>query len=114
MNPLSVITGATSGRILGDPDVRALCLAMMRELAEIGEAIGIVMPISAKARIAETQALGDFKTSMLQDFEAGRSLEIDPILGVVADLAGHLGIATPAISSVLGLVRVRTTRPGPA
>ncbi|MEI4486678.1 2-dehydropantoate 2-reductase [Frigidibacter sp. MR17.14] len=108
MNPLSVLSGATTGRMLDDPDLRALALAMMGEFDAIGAAMGVNLPVSPAERIAETRRLGDFKTSMLQDYEAGRSLEIGPIIGVVAEMAERLGIAAPATRGVLGLLRLRS------
>lgn len=112
MNPLSVLTGATTARMLDDPDVAGLCLSMMQEMARVGEKIGLSLPISARERMTVTRRLGDFKTSMLQDYEAGRRLEIAPLLGAVVELAERLDEPVPFMRAALGLVRLRAASSG--
>lgn len=109
MNPISMLTAATSDRIIDDPLVHTLCVSMMEEAARIGEAIGIAGTPSAETMIAMTRAVGPFKTSMLQDVEHGRPVEIDALLTVTHDIGRLVGVPTPFIDSVLGLARLRAT-----
>jgi len=106
MNPVSALTGATIDRVLADPLVRGFCSAAMREAAAIGEGIGCPITQSPEDRHAVTEKLGAFKTSMLQDVEAGRAIELDAIVGAVREIGGRLGIATPNIDALLGLTRL--------
>ena len=112
MNPVSAITGATGDRILGDPLVRDFCSAAMREAAVIGERIGCRIEQSPDDRHALTAALGAFKTSMLQDAEAGRGLEIDALVASVREIGGHVDIRTPNLDALLGLVRMHAQTHG--
>lgn len=106
MNPVSALTGATLDRLLADPLVRAFCTAAMAEAAQVGERIGCPIAQSPEDRHAITGKLGAFKTSMLQDVEAGRAIELDGIVGVVHEIAGRVGVATPNIDALLGLARL--------
>lgn len=106
VNPVSAITGATGDRILADPLVRAFCSAAMREAAAIGERIGCPIAQTPEERHAVTAKLGAFRTSMLQDVEAGRAIELDAIVGAVHEIGRRLGIATPNIDALLGLTRL--------
>lgn len=106
MNPVSAITGATGDRILGDPDVRAFCSAVMREAAAIGENIGCRIEQSAEDRHALTAELGAFKTSMLQDVEAGRAIELDALVGAVHEIGQRLKLPTTNIDILFGLTRL--------
>ena len=106
MNPISAFTGATVDRILDDDLARGYCLAMMKEAAAVGNAIGCPITQSGEDRIDVARKLGAFKTSMLQDVEAGKPLEIDVLLTVVREIAGHVGIATPNLDALLGVTRV--------
>ena len=112
MNPLSMLTGASTGRMLDDPDVAGVCLAMMQEFARLGEVIGISLPMTAEQRMGVTRKLGDFRTSMLQDFETGRPLELDPIIGAVVELAERVGQPVPFIRAIYGLARQRAISSG--
>jgi 2-dehydropantoate 2-reductase len=105
-NPVSALTGATTDRLLDDPLVLAFCLAAMREAAVVGQHIGCAIAESPEDRHVVTRQLGAFKTSMLQDVEAGRALEIDAIVGAVHEIAQRLGLATPNIDALLGLTRL--------
>lgn len=106
MNPVSALTGATIDRILGDPLVRAFCSQAMLEAQVIGARLGCGIEETPEARHAVTAKLGAFKTSMLQDAQAGRLLELDAIVGVVHEIGGRLGMPTPSIGGLLGLTRL--------
>jgi 2-dehydropantoate 2-reductase len=112
MNPLSALTGSTADRLLDDPLTHALVLRMMEEAGAIGARLGLSTGMSPAERVVVTRRLGAFKTSMLQDFEAGRPLEVDPILGVFPELGRKLNIPTPFCDAVLGLLRQRAANSG--
>lgn len=104
MNPLSALCRADMQAMLEDPGVNGLVVAMMREMAAIGARIGLVLPQSIEERLVVTRRLGAFRTSMLQDLEAGRRMEIGPILGGLVELAVHLGEEAPVIRGMHGLL----------
>ena len=106
MNPVSAITGATADLILGDPLVRAFNSAAMREAAAIGALLGCPIEQSPEDRHAITARLGAFKTSMLQDVEAGKTIELESIVGAVRELGQRLGVSTPSIDALYGLTRL--------
>ena len=106
MNPVSAITGATIDRVLGDPLVREFCSGAMREAAAIGARIGCAITQTPEDRHAVTAKLGAFKTSMLQDVEAGRAIELDAIVGAVVEIGQRLGQPTPHINTLFGLARL--------
>jgi 2-dehydropantoate 2-reductase len=112
MNPVSALTGATCDRILDDPLVRNFCSAVMLEAQAVGAAFGIPIEQRPEERHAVTRKLGAFKTSMLHDLEAGRPLEIDAMLGAVREIGGHLGLATPNVDALYGLVRLMAATRG--
>jgi 2-dehydropantoate 2-reductase len=114
MNPVSALTGATCDRILDDPLVRGFCSAVMLEAKAIGAAFGIPIEQQPEERHAVTRKLGAFKTSMLQDAEAGRPLEIDALVGAVRETGARLGIPTPNIDALFGLVRLMAANRGAA
>ena len=106
MNPVSAITGATADRLLADPLVRAFCSNAMREASAIGARIGCPIDQDPEDRHAVTAKLGAFKTSMLQDAEAGLPIELDAIVGVVREIGQRLGQPTPNIDALYGLTRL--------
>ena len=106
MNPVSALTGATADRILADPLVRAFMLSTMREAADVGAQIGCPITQSGEARLDLALELGAFKTSMLQDVEAGRSIELDALVTAVHEIGRRVNIATPNIDALLGLTRL--------
>lgn len=112
MNPLSALTGATMDRILGDPLVLRLCREIMIEAKRVGEKIGCPIEQSVDDRIAISRTLGAFKTSMLQDVEAGRPLELDAILTAVVEIGALVSEATPQIETLLGLTRLKAQMKG--
>jgi len=106
MNPVSALTGATLDRVLDDELVRAFCSAAMREAAAVGARIGCDVRESPEDRHAVTRKLGAAKTSMLQDVEALRPLELDALVGAVREIGARVGVATPAIDALFGLTRL--------
>ena len=112
MNPISALTGATVDRVLDDPLARAFCTAAMGEAAAVGQRIGCAISQSAEDRHAITRRLGAFKTSMLQDVQAGRPTELDALVTVVREIGLRVGVATPSIDALLGLARVHARMHG--
>ena len=106
MNPVSAITGATVDRVLDDPLVREFCSQAMREAAAIGARLGCTIGQGPEDRHAVTRKLGAMKTSMLQDVEAARPIELDSIVGAVHELAGRVGVPAPNVAALLGLARL--------
>lgn len=105
-NPVSALTRATTDRILADDLVREFTTAIMVEAAAVGERMGCPISQTPQDRHAITRSLGAFKTSMLQDIEAGRPIETDALLGAPRELAQQLGVATPMLDALLGLTRL--------
>ena len=106
MNPLSALTRRGTSTMLANAEVRELCIRMMQEMQLCARRLNLAVAITPEERIGVTQRLGDFKTSMLADIEAGRPLEIDPQLGAVVEIARMLDIPTPFLQAVLGLTRL--------
>ena len=112
VNPISALTGATTDRILDDELVRAFVSSVMLEAREIGVRIGIPITQQPEDRHAVTRKLGAFKTSMLQDLEAGKPLELDALVTVVKELGVLTGVATPFTDALLGLSRLQARMRG--
>jgi 2-dehydropantoate 2-reductase len=106
MNPVSALTGATCDRILDDPLVRGFCSHVMQEAQAIGLRIGLGIDQSPDDRHAVTRKLGAFKTSMLQDVEASRPIELDTLVAAVREVGQRLGLPTPHTDALLGLTRL--------
>ena len=106
MNPVSAITGATSSQVLDDDLVRGFCSNVMLEAKEIGSRLGIPIDQQPEDRHAVTRKLGSFKTSMLQDVEAGKAVELDALVGAVKELGQLTQVATPYTDALLGLARL--------
>ena len=106
INPLSALTRATADKILADPECRAWMLEGMGELAAIGASIGCPIAESGEDRMKVTARLGAFRTSMLQDVEAGRPVELEALLGAPREIARRNGIATPALDRLYGVTRL--------
>jgi 2-dehydropantoate 2-reductase len=106
MNPVSALTGAACDRVLDDELVRGFLTRVMAEAREIGARFGIPIEQDPQARHLVTRKLGAFRTSMLQDLEAGRPLEIDALIGAVHEIGGHLSVPMPNIEALFGLVRL--------
>lgn len=106
LNPLSALTRATADRLLADAECRAWMLEGMAELARIGAAIGCPITESGEDRTKVTARLGAFKTSMLQDVEAGRPIELEALLGAPREIARRHSIATPALDRLYSVTRL--------
>lgn len=111
-NPLSVLTTSTLDRLAFQPDLRAVARAMMEEAQTVGEALGARFAVSLDKRIDGAGDVGAHKTSMLQDLERGRPMEIDALLGSVVELADLTGKAAPMCRAVLALVKERAHQAG--
>jgi 2-dehydropantoate 2-reductase len=99
-NPISALTHATLVDLIQFPPTRALVERMMREAQEIGEKLRVRFPVTLDKRIAGAEAVGKHKTSMLQDVETGRPLELDALVGSVLELGRITGVATPNLTAV--------------
>lgn len=111
-NPISALTGATLDRIVEDEGTHAVARQMMVEAQAIGEKLGVRFPIDVDKRIKGAGEVGAHKTSMLQDLEQGRPMEIDALVTAVQELGALVDVPTPAIDTVLALVRQRATIAG--
>ncbi len=106
-NPLSILTYATLDVVTSDPGTRALVRAMMTEGKEIGEKLGVKFAIEIEKRIDGANAVGAHKTSMLQDLERGRPVELDALLTAVIELGQLVGVKTPYCDTIFALARQR-------
>lgn len=106
-NPISALTCATLDVLCTDPGTRAVARSMMVEAQEIAEKLGVKFPIDVDRRIDGGAAVGAHRTSMLQDLDQGRPMEIDALVGSVQELGRLTETPTPAIDTVLALVRLR-------
>lgn len=104
-NPISALTGSTLDQIIGDEGTRGVARAMMVEAQAVAEKLGVRFPIDVDRRIAGAAEVGAHRTSMLQDLERGRLMEIDALVSAVQELGRLTGIPTPTIDTVLALVR---------
>src|SRR5271165_1142381 len=114
-NPITTVTGATLGELGTLPEMRDLLRAIFTECAAVAAELGIRFPVSLDRRLEAGLAVGDHKTSMRQDLEAGKRLELDCMTGAIAELAGRLGIAVPHVRTVHACAKLldllRTGRP---
>ncbi len=106
INPVSALTLSTADKILDDELVRHFITQVMEEARAIGERIGCPLQQSSEARHGVTRKLGAFKSSMLQDLEAGRHIELDALLAAPREIAARVGVATPLIDALFGLTRL--------
>ena len=111
-NPLSALTTATLDIITGDPELRAVCRQMMLEGQAVAERLGVRFAIDVDKRIAGGAEVGAHKTSMLQDLERGRPMEVDALLGSVVELAEMVEVPAPTCRTVLALLRTRARLAG--
>ena len=106
-NPISALTGATLARMAADPYVSALVRAIMAEAEGVAARLGLKLPITIEQRMAGAAKVGEHKTSMLQDLEAGRPIELEAVVGAVLELGERLGVATPNTRAVYACTRLR-------
>src|SRR5205823_12482972 len=111
-NPVSALTMSTADRLIQDPQVKAFMVNIMREVLAIGRAVGVDANIDPEARIDMARALGKFKTSMLQDMEAGKALEIDGLLAGTLEIARKAGVNAPCTETLFGLIKARAQASG--
>ncbi|MEA2644382.1 MAG: 2-dehydropantoate 2-reductase [Chloroflexota bacterium] len=114
LNPLSALTRASLADIVTSPITRDLVLTLMEEVDAVASALGVEVPLTIEKRMAGAAATGQHKTSMLQDLEAGRPLEVDALVGAVVELARDAGVPVPTLDVVYRLVKLldETRRPG--
>jgi 2-dehydropantoate 2-reductase len=112
VNPIAAMTGATTDKILADDLVRSFINAIMMEAKEIGARIGLPIDQNPDDRHVVTARLGTFKPSMLQDVEAGKSVELDALVTVVQELGRITGVVTPNTDILLGLSRLHARTHG--
>ena len=105
-NPISALTGATLVRMVQDPAVCALVRNIMIEVEVVANKLGVELPVSIDQRIAGAGKVGEHKTSMLQDLEAGRPLELEAIVGAVVELGERLGVPMPHTRTVYGCTKL--------
>jgi 2-dehydropantoate 2-reductase len=105
-NPLSALTHASLGVMAESPVLAPVVRAAMEEVDAVASKLGITMPVSIDQRIRGAARVGNHKTSMLQDLESGRPMEIDAITGSVVELAGRLGVAVPHLETIYASVKV--------
>ena len=113
LNPVSVLRAMTIKPMLAHPQARAHVRELMREAALVGQAMGVVSTVDLEARIAYAARLDDVKTSMLQDYERGRSLELDPILGAAIELGERYDVAVPRLRAAYEQLRQMSVTASP-
>jgi 2-dehydropantoate 2-reductase len=111
-NPISALTGGTLKSIAEDPATRAVARGVMNEAEAIANKLGVTMPILVEKRIDGAAGVGEHKTSMLQDFERGRPVELDAIVGAVAELGRLVGVPTPMIDTIYALTKHKAVKAG--
>ena len=111
-NPVSALTVTTADQLIQNQEVKAYMVEIMREVLAIGRAVGVDADIDPEARMDMARALGRFKTSMLQDLEAGKPLEIDGLLAGTLEIARKAGVRAPFTESLFGLIRARAQSTG--
>ena len=111
-NPVSALTMSTADRLIETPGVKGFMVKIMREVLAIGRAVGVDADIDPEARIDMARALGKFKTSMLQDMEAGKALEIDGLLAGTLEIARKAGVPAPYTEMLFGLIKARAQATG--
>jgi 2-dehydropantoate 2-reductase len=105
-NPISALTGATLVQMARDPDVNALVRRIMEETIAVGAKLGLEVPITIDQRIAGAEKVGEHKTSMLQDLEAGRPIELEAVVGAVAELSDRLNVPMPHTRAVYACTKL--------
>ena len=111
-NPISALTGATLAQMLSNPDTTSLIRNIMQETEQLTEKLGVKMQVSVEQRMAGAAKVGEHKTSMLQDLEAGRPLELEAIVGAVLEVGERVGLAMPHTRSVYACAKLLAERRG--
>jgi 2-dehydropantoate 2-reductase len=115
-NPITALTGATLGQLGSLPEMVYLLRSLFTELSTVADALGVTLPVSLERRLEAGIAVGDHKTSMLQDLEAGKPLEVDCLTGAVVEIAGLLGLHAPHTHTIHACVKlldeIRSARRG--
>jgi 2-dehydropantoate 2-reductase len=106
INPMSALTRSTADKLLNDETIRGLMAEAMDELADIGAAIGCPISETTEDRMAVTARLGAFKSSMLQDVESGRPIELEALLGAPREIAARVGVPTPQLDQIYAMTRL--------
>ena len=106
-NPVSALTGATLEEMANDPEVHALIRSMMQECEQVANKLGVRFPVDIEKRIDGARQVGAHKTSMLQDLENGRPLEIDALVAVVSEIGRLVDVPTPMLDAVLSLLKLK-------
>jgi len=106
INPISALTHATMEEICRFPETRKLVVTMMQEAQDVAEKLGITFRHTIQKRVAGAESVGPHKTSMLQDVEVGRDLELDALMAAVIELGTITGTATPALEAVHAVVKL--------
>jgi 2-dehydropantoate 2-reductase len=105
-NPISALTQATLVEMVRDPDVAKLVRNIMMEVEAVARKIGVELPVSVEQRIAGAGRVGEHKTSMLQDLEAGRPMELEAIVGAVVELGERLDVPMPHCHAVYACTKL--------
>ena len=105
-NPLSALTGATLGQMVRDPDVSNLAREIMREAQAVAARLGLDLPISIEQRMEGAKKVGEHKTSMLQDLEAHRPLELEAIVGAIVELGQRIGVPMPHTRTIYSATKL--------
>ena len=113
-NPISALTGGTLEELVRQPDVARVVREVMQEAEAVAAKLGIELPVSIEQRMAGAGQVGAHKTSMLQDREAGRPMEIEAVVGAVLELGDRLGVPMPATRTVYGCVKLLDEKVGRA
>jgi 2-dehydropantoate 2-reductase len=112
-NPISALTGATLVKMARDPDVSKLVRKIMEETEAVAAKLGLELPISIDQRMAGAEKVGEHKTSMLQDLEAGRPLELEAVVGAVVELGERMDVAMPHTRTVYACAKLLSECRGP-
>jgi 2-dehydropantoate 2-reductase len=108
-NPISALTRSTLGQMARDPAVAGVVRSIMTEVETVANQLGLELPISIDQRIAGAEKVGEHKTSMLQDLEAGRPMELEAVVGAVLELGERLGVAMPHTQTVYACTKLLET-----
>jgi 2-dehydropantoate 2-reductase len=113
LNPVSALTRATLVQMVRDPDVSAVIRNIMHEVEAVSRKLGMDLPVSIEQRMAGAEKVGEHKTSMLQDLEAGRPMELEALVGAVVELGEHLGVPMPHTRTVYSCAKLLGRRAAP-